>query len=307
MIANSFEDRWLNHSGYGYQYRIMRHPHPEFAPTLFVGGAFMTMESWGRFAKRFAPHTTVVLIDPPGIGRSDFLPAEFRPQFLSECLAQVIEVHNLRRVNVISFSYGTPAAFGLAQQYPSYVDRVVLGGTADKFSERIVHDATVRNHIHSTVGFALQRDRDRLAEFAIGGLLNRRDSTADVDRQGLAERVLRSNIGQMSDGELERYAANTLRLLTHGCVDLSAPVCGPEALVFTGEYDDFTRPSDCLIVANCFKRARFTLVRRADHLFNIEQFETVVQLLLWFVRGTNQAPPIGCTSVQQVGHQTCAA
>jgi hypothetical protein len=33
---------------------------------MFVGGAFMTMEFWTRFARAFVPHTTVILVDPPG-------------------------------------------------------------------------------------------------------------------------------------------------------------------------------------------------------------------------------------------------
>jgi hypothetical protein len=73
----------------------------------------------------------------------------------------------------------------------------------------------LRDHIQTSVGFGLRHERGRLLEFAISGLLNRRDSTANIERQGLAERILRSLVGQMSEGDLERYAANTLRLLTH--------------------------------------------------------------------------------------------
>jgi pimeloyl-ACP methyl ester carboxylesterase len=55
--------------------RVTAHVRPEFAPIVFLSGAFQTMDSWARFAKAFTPLTTVVLVDLPGTGRSDVLQA----------------------------------------------------------------------------------------------------------------------------------------------------------------------------------------------------------------------------------------
>ena len=122
-------DRWLEHDGLRFCHRVLHHPDPAFPPTLFVSGAFQTMDSWARFARAFQPHTTVVLVDPPGMGRSAVLPAEAGLDVLAACLHRVLDELGLAQVTVVAASYGTPAAYRLAQLHPDRVARVVLAGT----------------------------------------------------------------------------------------------------------------------------------------------------------------------------------
>lgn len=280
-------ETWTEREGLRFAHRIIEHPQPEFRPTLFVSGAFQTMDSWTRFAKAFAPHTTVMLVDPPGMGRSDVLPPEYGLDFLAGCIRQIIDERGLDCINVVAASYGTPAAFRLAQLHPDRVDRVVLAGTMRQIPPHL-HERT-----SATVTTARRGDRHALADQVIGGLLCR-DPLLPVDRRAVAERVLRSNLVAMSDREVAQYAANTLRLLQHEPLDLTQTIVGPEALVFTGEHDPFTLPAECRTVAEAFDNAWFTTIDRADHLFHIEQFEVVAGLLLRFMRGRLSGPVEGC-------------
>lgn len=288
-IGSRTREYEIEHAGVRYRYRVIEHPQPEFEPVLFVSGAFQTMDSWVRFARAFAPHTTVLLVDPPGMGASGVLPPEEGADFLAECLLGVLDDQGIARVNVAAASYGTPAAFRLAQLYPQRVKRIALAGTMKEIPQHL------RPRVAESVMAGMRKDRDCLAEMVVEGLLS--DEPDLVDRHQLAERVLKCGVRKMNDLELAQYVANTRRLLMHGSMDLRRRIRGPEALVFTGEHDTFTTPADCMEVAGTFDRSWFTTILRADHLVHVEQFEVVVALLLRFMRGRLRTGQPGCSAL----------
>lgn len=291
---DSDQNAWLQKGSVRYCYRVLRHPQPQFEPTLFLSGAFQTMDSWSRFAKTFAPLTTVILVDPPGMGHADLLPPEYGVDFLAESIRELVDTEAFERINVVSASYGTPTAFRFAQLYPERVRHIVLGGTMKEIPEH------VRDRVEASVASAAAGDRERLAEQVINGLLCRNPLQA-VERRRVAERVLRSGLTRMSATELRQYVSNTTRLLQHKPLDLSRPVRGPEALVFTGEHDCFTVPGRCQEVAKAFESAWFTTVQRADHLFHIEQFEVVTALLMAFMQDHLVGTVEGCSPITRTG------
>jgi pimeloyl-ACP methyl ester carboxylesterase len=277
--------------GLRFSHRILEHPEPQLSPTLFVSGAFQTMDSWARFAKAFAPLTTVLLVDPPGMGASDPLPAEVGIGFLAGCLEQVLDEHGVDRANVVAASYGTPGAFELARTRPDRGDQLVLGGTMTELPRRL------RERIAGTVTMARAGDAVALADEVVDGMLCH-DPRSPIDRRHLAARVLHGGIARMTSAELGKFADNTARLLAHDPLDISRTITGPRALVFTGEHDVFTSPADNRRVASAFEDGWFTTIRRADHLFHLEQSEVVLDLLLRFftrdlgVEGTPGTNPI---------------
>ena len=275
----SYREYHTTRDGLRYSYRVIEHPAPRFTPTLFVSGAFQTMDSWSRFARAFAPQTTVLLVDPPGMGRSDLLPADRDVYFLAECLGQVLDECGLPRCSVVAASYGTPSAVALAAMRPERVDRIVLAGTMRELPSHL------RQRIAGTVDFARRRDWDGLARECVDGMLCH-DPAKPIRRRERASRILRDSIARLSDAELLRYAANTERLLRHEPLDLSTKIAGPEALAFTGEHDLFTRPRDCREVVSVFERAWYTSVRQADPLFHLQQPEGVIELIFRFVART---------------------
>lgn len=279
------DERWTRtHDGLRFAHRLVEHAAPEFAPTMFVSGAFQSMDSWTRFARAFAPRTTVLLVDPPGMGRSDLLHPDAGVDYLADCLAQVADERGIERINVVAASYGTPAAYRFAVRYPERVERIALAGTM-----RMLPAHMIERVAHS-VALARAGKREALAQSAVEVLICQ-DATREVERRASAARVLRSGIRQMSAADLMKYAANTERLLSHEPLDVSRTISGPEALVFTGEHDGFTPPWACRQMATPFEAAWFTTVKRSDHLLHLEQWETVVALLLRFMDRT--LPPEG--------------
>lgn len=288
------EDRWSDHEGQRFAHRLLVNRGSNLPPTLFVGGAFQTMDSWARFVRSFLPYSSVLLVDPPGMGRSDVLPADRGVDLLASCLVRVLDEYEIAVVNVVAASYGTPTAFRLAQLHPERVGRVALAGTMRRIPDHL------REQTRRSVDLALGARRDELAEVVIDGLLCR-DLRRPVERRSLAERVLRHGIVRMDDRELLQYATNTTRLLEQEPLTLRPVIEGPEALVFTGEHDCYTVPEHCREVARAFARSWFTLVHRADHLFHIERFDVVVDLLLRFMQGRIADQVEGCAPVSWEG------
>jgi len=133
------------------------------------------------------------------------------------------------------------------------------------------------------------------------------DPNRIVERRDAAARVLRSGIMRMSDAELVKYAANTERLLFRRPLQLEPAIRGPEAFVFAGEHDVFTPPNEGRRVAGAFERSWFTTVTHADHLLHLQQWDTVIDLLLRFIaRDLSEAVP-GCTALERVRAPAYAA
>lgn len=287
-------DIWLTRDGVRFAYRRLGRPIEEFNPTLFVSGAFQTMDSWARFAQAFSQKTTVLLVDPPGMGSSEVLPVEFGADFLASCVLDVLDSCDAEQVNIVAASYGTPAAHRLAQLCPGRIGKIVLIGTAKAIPVRLHDD------LHETIDRALQGDREGLAGMIVDGLLCN-DERRHVQRRALARRVLSREVVRMSDVALRQYAANTARLLRHEPLDLGVIVDGLEALVLTGEHDCFTAPAACFEIARSFRNAWFTLVEEADHLIHLERFDVLIDLLMRFMEDRLGEGVPGCTPLVRVG------
>lgn len=292
-VTGGVDHGTLQHAGFRFTWRFQRHPRPAILPTLFVSGAFQTMDSWARFVRAFGSRTSVVLVDPPGIGQSDHLPARYGADFLADCVLHLLDHLGLHRVNVVSASYGTPIAFRLAQRRPERVHRVVLAGTTRRLNARVA--AKVRESIAT----AQRRDLPLLVRQVIAGLFCD-DPSRRVARRALAERVLGAVLMNMTEAERAQYITNSLRVVEHVPLDVSTRVHGPVGLVFTGEFDTFTPPDECRQVANAFDEGWFTTVRNADHLFHLERGDVILELIQSFMEGRLR-PMEACTPLVPLG------
>lgn len=229
------------------------------------------------------------------MGCSDPLPGDVGVEYLAGCLEQVLDEHGIARANIVAASYGTPSAFELARTRPERVDRIALAGTMRELPahrlERIAY----------SIELARKRKREALADEVVSGMLCH-DPTLAIERRGTAARVLRTSVLRMSDLDLDKYAANTERLLEAPPLDLSATIAGPEALAFTGEHDVFTPPEENRRVASAFANAWFTTIRAADHLFHLQRAEAVTALLVGFSSRTLEAAGVpGSKRIEPVG------
>ena len=65
---------------------------------VFLGGLMQDVRSWLRSAAYLNQYTTVIAIDPPGMGYSPMLPAEYGFDFIADAVCSVLDEMKLDRV-----------------------------------------------------------------------------------------------------------------------------------------------------------------------------------------------------------------
>ena len=267
----------LSLKGFNYYCRFIENPDSKYDPMLLLSGAFQNMDSWKNFTKVLSENFSVVLIDLPGSGKADFLPYRFGADFLVEAISHMFDHLKIKKANIIAASYGTPTAFNFAAKYPEKVAHLIMGGVMKEMPEERKNDV-VRIYQHANQG-----DRKAFARETTKLLLNCEESK-NVNKSSLVKRVMECSLARISKAEIKKMVENTRRILHHGTLDLSKAASVP-TLVYTGEYDHFTKPEYCREVAGYFNRAIFTTIKKADHLFHIEQTKTVIEMGIRFVKG----------------------
>jgi pimeloyl-ACP methyl ester carboxylesterase len=278
------QDQWLMAGGYGFCYRLFAGKNIEAVPTLIMSGAFQNFSSWNSTVKHFlAQGKTVILLNLPGTGHCDPLPPHFGIDFLAVAIRQVLDHAGIEKVNIISPSYSTPAGYLFAQWHPERVRNLLLCGTMEEIPKNL------RPYVARSITTLREGRMEQFADEVLGisgpqaghGLLCT-DPDKPVARRKMALRILYSQLVSLTDDDRLRYEYNTLRLLlSNECIDVHRPPTA-KTLIFTGEYDSFTKPEYCRKIASALPDAAFTTIQNADHMFHIEQFPVTCELFYRF-------------------------
>jgi hypothetical protein len=89
------------------------------------------------------------------------------------------------------------------------------------------------------------------------------------------------NMMALNPNDKQRYIDNTQRLLKLNGVH-GTPQC--EALVLTGEYDNFTTPYENYLMSKKVPRSTFILINESDHLANLEKRDAVITSYQMFLK-----------------------
>lgn len=250
-------------------------------PLVVIGGAFQNIAQIERLSKALARHTWVVAFDTPGNGATGVLPHDYSFDFISDCIASALEQLAIRKINLVSFSYGSLIAMRFVQLYRSMVSRLALGGAMHRMPEHLEYEFNL-------MLFYLKWDKhqsfaDRFTNLMSNPALRRTNRLAKLAGEKLHHALMHS-----SQGMREQFKHNTKRILKFGNTDLSDLPDIP-TIVFTGEHDIFVPPSANQIIADAFKRGRYESIEGADHMAHVIQFKRTVDLIL---RGVDALPEV---------------
>ena len=281
-------DLELRLDGFRYFYRLYPNPACDVDPIVFVSAAFQSMDAWTKLARHFNRIAPVILVDPPGVGSSDPLPARYGTEFLASALRGVVEAAGARVVNVVAPSYSSLIAYRFGQLYPGMLNRMVLVGTMKELSSRY------RRVFEESIEL-LHGGRIDTFEHLVLRSLTCHEHLAE--KGTTVKRLMRSMLRNLSPRGRTQYEENTKRLMLLGPLDLAMAPRIP-TLVFTGEHDNFTTPRYCREVAAALPDAVYTTIRRADHLVHLHQFRTVAGLIESFLLGRTLEEVPGCTPME---------
>jgi 3-oxoadipate enol-lactonase len=97
-----------------------------FWPSLVMNGSM-----WRHQYEHYSPTHRVILIDPPGIGKSDRLTTTITLQQCSDCLLEILDVLGIDRCVLVGNSWGSILAGVFAAEHPQrLIGAVAANGTA---------------------------------------------------------------------------------------------------------------------------------------------------------------------------------
>lgn len=281
-----YTERDVEYAGFRYRYR--RHDNAKPQWIVILGGALQSLNSWNRYADGFQAMFNVVVCDLPGMGESDVLPSAYPIEFLADCLKHVVDREHMGPVLIHSVSYATPIAYTFAEKYPEAVARVILAATM----REVPGDVRARTE-HSIA--LIKSGKLQEAADLFGRMFMACDRLGMIDNGEFTLKLLKRGVLNLTARRQTNYIENSQRLLN--TPDMPYRHAPPiPFLIFTGEYDPYTRPEGCLDIANRLPSCTFVTIQHTDHLANLEAPDTVWQLCSRFFMGDDAASTPGCSA-----------
>nr|UUG66797.1 Ktm2 [Streptomyces sp.] len=268
------EERRLTFGGFAYTCRIVRQSAPRTAPLLLLGGSSQNRYSWQHHEKWLAPLCTMITVDLPGYGDSDFLPAHYDMGFLADAVQHMLTELEVPQVNLFGGCFGEAVGLRFAQRHPESVRRIVFAAAAIRFPD-IYCEAVPR------LQQALERGDVVQAAEGLVRLFMSNPEASKVRRHAAVARVLRHQFLSQTPEDVRKAFEHNTRLMAHGCYR-PLPVPAVPSLVFTGEYDTLCPPPMGRELAARMPGALFTTVKEADHLVTVERRQEVSDLIARF-------------------------
>lgn len=116
-------------------------------PIVFWPSLLMTGDMWSAQADHFAATRRVVVIDPPGHGRSEKLTATFTFDQCARCIVAVLDAVGAPRADFVGNSWGGMIGATFAARHPDRVGAAVLmncTGSAAGLRQRIEYGLLLR-------------------------------------------------------------------------------------------------------------------------------------------------------------------
>lgn len=272
-IDNHVTDLTLDFRGFDYVARTATTGSSATEALVLLGGSSQDRLSWLRYERWLLPHTTVLTLELPGYGDASPLPVEYGMDFLADTVRHATEALSLGRVNVFGACFGAAIALRFAQRHPDHIARLMLGGTAVEISPEYAVAAKRWRRM------ADERTFDDLAQDMVEQFMSP-PAHGVVRRRAAVARLMRQRFASLSERELAMDIVHHERLLTHPW-SRPGPAGAAPVLVFTGEHDTITPPPVGRRVAEDLG-GRFTTIKEADHLVQIERDNDLADLMARF-------------------------
>ncbi|MGA5499306.1 alpha/beta fold hydrolase [Streptomyces cinereoruber] len=268
------EERALSFHGFRYTCRITPQSAPRTLPVLILGGSEQDRHSWLRQERRLAPVATVITVDLPGYGDSDFLPVSFGIDFLSGTVRHLLEELRIPRVNLVGACFGGAVGLRFAQHCPDMLERLALIGMCLNIPP---------DYATSMRRWAELIERGETSPIAqeLTERFMSPPGASRVRRHAAVSRLVYAGIAGQSPERKRKSAEHNARLMRH---EWYRPGSTPDvpALVVTGEFDTLTTPAMGREVARRLPGARFLTVKETDHLAPVERPDDFADLLVRF-------------------------
>ncbi|MBV1881185.1 MAG: alpha/beta hydrolase [Pseudomonadales bacterium] len=244
-------------------------------PTIYLGGAFQSIQNVQNYAKSSSQYSRTIMVDLLGFGDSDILDSSYKMELLADSIDHLIDAMGFKKVNIVGTSYGAVVAYILAGKSPEKMNKLILGGFMDQFNPETLAKW------EDGLSYAKKACRKEFAEKLAALLLNK-ERSKEVRLQNYISTMMVRKLTGATYAELDKFIFSIERLMNNR---KSFPVPQCHTLMLTGEFDIFTTPAHHKKLHDRSPNSIFTLIEKADHMFHLEQLEVTTQLIETFLSG----------------------
>ncbi|WP_419810624.1 alpha/beta fold hydrolase [Bacterioplanoides sp.] len=261
---------------YRVEYKAFSLPqHRHKTPVVFLGGAFQSFTSFQNEVELAYTTHPVILADFPSQGSNEQLAPELSLADYGDLIAQFLDAQHINKVILLGVSYGSAMATLFATQYPEKIERLLLSGITCFRRESLI---TLLEDSLSLLG---KGDMKAFAATAVCNLINH-NRLSETEVSPTYRKAMYRQIARLNPNEQQRYIQNTQRLLNFSGFE-RFPQC--PTLIATGEFDNFTLPSENAAVARQCQAATFAVIHNADHLAQFERQQAACTLFHNYMLG----------------------
>ncbi len=241
-------------------------------PLVVIGGAFQNISQIERMSGALSKHSWLLAFDTPGNGETGVLPASYPFEFIAECIENSLRELDVKKINLVGFSYGSLIALRFIQLFKPMVRHLVLLGAMHRIPDHLVYEFNL-------MLFYLKWGKqdafaDSFTNLMSNATLRKTNKLARLAGEKLHHALATANLGIR-----EQFVHNTQRILDHGNTDLSM-LPDVQTLVCTGEHDIFVPPAANKLIADAMPRGRYKSIENADHMIHVIQFKKTIQTIL---------------------------
>lgn len=241
-------------------------------PIVVIGGAFQNIAQIERMTAALAKQSWVIAFDTPGNGHTGVLPASYPFEFIAETIAASLKLLDVKKVNLVGFSYGSLIALRFVELYKPMVSRLTLLGAMHRIPDHLVYEFNL-------MLFYLRWDKREAFADSFTNLMSNAELRKTNKLARLAGEKLHHALMTANDGIREQFTHNTQRILDHGNMDLAA-LPDVRTLVSTGEHDIFVPPAANQAIADALPRGRYVSIDGSDHMVHVIQFKKTIETIL---------------------------
>ncbi len=249
-------------------YRYAVYPNSETDESgIFLIGNLQEIESVEFFSTEFSKALNIIVIELPGTGLTDPLPAWYSIQDQAILLHDFIKKLKIESAHILAFSYAVPVALEFCLLYEGALSLSMCGGMAGIPTKS-------RADTMAIMAAAL-RDRKAFAEELIAGLTV---VDKNIPRGHVIARSAKQKVYKYTDKQIDCFCENTIRILAYKPSNLST--ISIPCLLFIGQLDPYVTPENATALSNQLTQCQLIYVPNADHLVHLEQSQTTADLMI---------------------------